>query len=451
MNPPRVEEPRYVPLVKIASGGMATVFVGALRGPLGFSQLVAIKRPHEHLLEDPSFRRSLLDEARLAARIRHAHVVDVRDVEVVGDSVQLVMDYVEGASLGQLIAAAGRAGRRLPPGVVSRIVLDACAGLSAVHDLTDDGGAPLGLVHRDVSPHNILVGLDGLARITDFGIAMAEHAAHTPTTTGLLKGKLGYMAPEYIRGGRPDRRADLFALGVVAWEALAGRRLFKGANEGDTFDRVLREEAPPVGREAPDTGGALDEIVARALSKDPDERLGTAEELGAALEDAAGRAGLLATHGEVAREVRAAVGELLEQRRREVRERQAALDAAPPQAAPPPADAPQSSRGGARRLVLPVLVISIALGGLVFWRFAGSAPPPSEAGVTADAAVPTLTATPSAPTLAAEPVPSVLSASPSPSSRPPEAKPSARTTPTSRTSSEPRVKPRTLPPNPYGR
>lgn len=322
----RASEARYVPLAKIASGGMATVFVGTLRGPLGFSQLVAIKRPHEHLLEDESFRRSLLEEARVAAQIRHANVVDVRDIELVGDSIQLIMDYVEGASLGQLMAVAGRAGKRLSPGVVVRVMLDALAGLSAVHELADADGIPLGLVHRDISPQNILVGVDGVARVTDFGIAMAEYGAYTPTTQGTLKGKIGYMAPEYIRGIRPDQRIDVFAMGIVAWEALAGRRLFKGANDGDALDRLLHQEAPRLSTEVPELAG-LDGVLDRALAKAPEKRFQTAESFAKALEEAARESGLIGSHADVGREVRDTVGEKLAKRMQDVRAAQAALEA----------------------------------------------------------------------------------------------------------------------------
>ena len=321
-----VAEARYVPLVKVASGGMATVFVGTLRGPLGFSQLVAIKRPHEHLLEDESFRQSLIEEARVAAQVRHANVVDVRDVEVVGDSIQLIMDYVEGASLGQLMAVTGRAGKRLSRSVAIRVVLDALAGLSAVHEVTDGDGIPLGLVHRDISPQNILVGVDGVARVTDFGIAMAEYGAYTPTTQGTLKGKIGYMAPEYIRGIRPDARVDVFGMGVVLWEALAGRRLFKGANDADGLDRLLHQDAPLLSEEVPELAGPLDAVLVKALAKPPEKRFQTANSFATALENAARTMGILGSHADVAREVRETVGPKLEKRRQDVRAAQMALE-----------------------------------------------------------------------------------------------------------------------------
>jgi serine/threonine-protein kinase len=318
---------RYEPLVKLATGGMATVFVGASRGALGFRQIVAIKRPHPHLVEDPEFREVLLAEARVASRIHHANVVDVRDVEVVGPSVQLVMDYVEGASLGQLIAVGARSpAARMPPGVAVRIVLDACAGLHAAHELCDESGAPLGLIHRDVSPQNLLVGLDGVARVTDFGVAKEARGNRAHTTDGSLKGKSGYFAPEYVRGRAVDRRADVFALGVVLWEALAHKRLFRGANEAESLDLVLREPAPPVSAYAAGAGTALDAVVARAVAKSPEDRFPSALAFADALEAAARAASLVAGPAEVALAVSRAAGDEIAERRQQVREKLAAAE-----------------------------------------------------------------------------------------------------------------------------
>src|SRR4051794_39764809 len=162
---------RYEPLLKIASGGTAAVYVGTAAGALGFRQLVAIKIPHAHLADDAAFRAALLEEAKIAARLHHANVVDVRDVEVDDGGVQLVMDYVEGASLSELIRAWTKEAPPRPEAVAIRIVLDACEGLRALHELTGDDGAALDLIHRDVSPANVLVGLDGVARLADFGLA----------------------------------------------------------------------------------------------------------------------------------------------------------------------------------------------------------------------------------------------------------------------------------------
>lgn len=295
---------RYDIIAKIAAGGMATVYLGALKGPFGFEQLVAIKQLHAHLLDDAAGRESLLMEARTASRIRHVNVVDVRDIEVFDNGVQLILSYVEGASLATLIANATRKQTRMPPGIAIRIILDVCAGLHAAHEVQDDFGKPLELVHRDVSPQNVLIGIDGVSRITDFGVARDESSHRVHTRTGSLKGKFSYMAPEYIRGEKADRRVDVFALGVVLWEALSGKRLFRGNNEADTVARVTTLEAPRISEMVPDLGDTIDSILEAALSKDLQARFSTAQALGSALETIATRARILATSAEVGQYVR---------------------------------------------------------------------------------------------------------------------------------------------------
>ncbi len=313
---------RYETILKLASGGMATVWIGTVRGALGFRQLVAIKKPHPHLLSDPGFRGELVAEARLASMIHHANVVDVRDVEIDGESISLVMDYIEGASLGDLLVAANRRGERVPARVAVRIILDACAGLDAAHELVDERGRPVGLVHRDVSPQNILVGSDGISRVADFGVAKFARKNMQSTSEGSLKGKLAYMAPEYVRAEGIDRRFDVFALGVVLWEALSGKRCFRGENEAETLHRLLEHVPDPVSAIAPELA-PLDAVVACALAKNRDERFQNAQAMGAALEASALAAGLLGGHGEVARAVKDLVGPAIEERRALVRAKQA--------------------------------------------------------------------------------------------------------------------------------
>lgn len=311
---------RYETLVKIASGGMATVFVGHVSGSR--KQLVAIKRPHPHLLDDEDFRRSLLAEAHLASQIKHANVVSVRDVELREDSVHLVMDYVEGLSLAELLTPT-------TPNVVSReelarvalrILLDACAGLHAAHELSDDQKRPLGLVHRDVSPHNILVGVDGVGRVVDFGIAkcILQRDGHS-TTTGTVKGKTAYMAPEYMAGRAIDRRSDIFAMGVLLWEVLAAERLFRGKNDAETIARVLGFTPPPISTVAPFCGTRFDTIIGRALAKDPSFRHATMLVLADAIDGAARGTTLIGTHRDVAQLIQKLAGERLASRRDRVR------------------------------------------------------------------------------------------------------------------------------------
>ena len=441
--------PRYEPLVKLASGGMATVFVGAARGALGFRQIVAIKRPHPHLVEDPAYREALLAEARVASRVHHANVVDVRDVEVDGDTLQLVMDYVEGASLGQLILHGAKTGARIPPAVAVRIVLDACAGLHAAHELTDEAGAPLGLVHRDVSPQNILVGLDGVARVADFGVAKEARAVRATTTEGALKGKIGYIAPEYVRGQPIDRRADVFAMGVVLWEALAHKRLFRGSNEAEALDLVLREAAPPASRYAPEVGPALDAVIARAVEKSPGDRFATARDLGAAIERAARAEGLAASPAEVARAVEIAVGDELAERRRAVRARLAAIEieakakveaepAAPVISASPPPLRSAVPAPSPRGRVVGIAAVTLAVVVGASWsRIRGA--DTTRVPIALSAIAPAISI---APAIASSIAPSAASA-PTPPDAPPSASAARSASP------PPRRGPRPFPANPY--
>jgi eukaryotic-like serine/threonine-protein kinase len=305
MSPPTaVTEPspgssRYELLERIASGGMATVYVGRLRGAAGFSRLVAIKRAHAHLIEEPEYRRMLIAEARLASRIHHPNVVAVQDVEELEDELLLVMDYVDGVALSKLLGAAIQSGTPVAPPLAVRMVLDVCTGLHAAHGLVDDDGSPLGIVHRDVSPHNILVGCDGISRIADFGVAKCAFSSLHATRTGVLKGKAGYMAPEYVQKRVSDARGDVFALTVVLWEALANRRLFRGDDEVDTLQRIGTMRVPPVSEVCPALGTALDPVVAKGLERSPARRFASALELGEALERTARAADLIGSYARV--------------------------------------------------------------------------------------------------------------------------------------------------------
>jgi serine/threonine-protein kinase len=292
---------RYEVLTQLASGGMATVYVARAQGVAGFERLVAIKVLHPHLAHDEDFISMFLDEARLAARIRHPNVVGTLDIsDTDGDGYFLVMEYVEGDHFGGLLRSAAKGGERLPTAVVARIVMDALSGLQAAHRLTDADG-PLQLVHRDISPHNILVGNDGVARITDFGVAKAQ-VRLSSTRDGQFKGKLSYMAPEQAASGHADQRSDLFSMGIVLWEALTGRRLFRGENNADVLNKILNPEVPP-----PSVFDAslapFDPVLTRALARDSADRYQTAEEFLEGVEEAASRTGGVATARGVAREV----------------------------------------------------------------------------------------------------------------------------------------------------
>jgi serine/threonine-protein kinase len=301
---------RYEVLVKLATGGMAVVYIGRAQGLAGFERLVALKVLHQNLAHEEEFVRMFLDEARLAARIRHPNVVPTIDISDTPDTgFFIVMDYVEGDHLGALLAGAHKTGGPLPLPVTLRVIADALAGLGAAHDLRSERGELLKLVHRDVSPHNIMVGSDGVARLTDFGVAKAENRlAHT--RDGQLKGKLAYMAPEQALRGNCDARSDLFAMGVILWEAVTGRRLFRADNPGATLTKLLHD--PIV---APSTIDPrlepLDALLARALDRNPDGRYQSAEALIDAIERVAPDVGGLASLREVSAVVRELTAEKL--------------------------------------------------------------------------------------------------------------------------------------------
>lgn len=277
---------RYEVLAKLAAGGMAVVYVARAHGAAGFERLVALKVLHANLAHEDEFIRMFLDEARLAARIRHPNVVPTTDISDTAEAGYfLVMDYIEGDHLGALLSGAHKAGERLPINVVLRILADALGGLGAAHDLTDEHGRPLNLVHRDVSPHNIMVGKDGVSRLTDFGVAKAEDRL-THTRDGQVKGKLAYMAPEQAAYGTADRRSDLFSMGIILWECVTGRRLFRGTGTAQTLHKLLNDEVPAVSSVHAELA-PLDAVLKRALQRDPALRFQTADEFAQAIEAAA--------------------------------------------------------------------------------------------------------------------------------------------------------------------
>jgi serine/threonine-protein kinase len=316
-NDPSERVGRYEVLGEIASGGMATVYLARAVGAGGFARLVAIKKLHEHLQADEDFVAMLLDEARLAARIRHPNVVPVVDMEA-APSLYLVMEYIEGDKLSGLIRALAKQKRALTPTVALRIVHDSLEGLHVAHELHDDEGRPLHIIHRDISPQNILVGVDGVARITDFGIAKAESRA-TTTRDGQLKGKIGYMAPEQLSASAIDRRVDLFAMGVTLWESLTGRRLFHGESEVESMAAVAHALIPSLAEPPYRLTREIDHVVQRSLARDPTKRFSTAREFADALESAAASIGGLASTRQVADVVNALAGEKIQRERERMR------------------------------------------------------------------------------------------------------------------------------------
>jgi serine/threonine protein kinase len=301
---------RYEVLARLASGGMAGVYVARALGVAGFERLVAVKVLHPHLAHEEEFISMFLDEARLAARIRHPNVVPTIDISDTPDAgFYLVMEYIEGDHLGALLQRAWKLGKRLPFSVTLRIIVDALEGLGAAHNLTDEAGRPLQLVHRDVSPHNIMVSTDGVARITDFGVAKAEVRLST-TREGQFKGKLAYMAPEHASNGDADQRSDLFSMAIILWESLAGKRLFRAENQAATLNKICLEPIPMPSTVDPALA-VFDSILERGLARDPNLRFQSAEEFAEAIEEAAPTLGGLAKQREVAQLVREYAAEKL--------------------------------------------------------------------------------------------------------------------------------------------
>ena len=278
---------RYMLFGEIASGGMATVRFGRLMGEVGFSRTVAVKCLHAQFAKDREFARMFIDEARLAARIRHPNVVPVLDVVARDGELFLIMDYVQGESLSKLIRAVRAKKTPIPPRIVAAVMAGALDGLHAAHEACSEQGEPLGIVHRDVSPQNVMVGLDGVSRVLDFGVAKAAGRLQT-TQKGQLKGKLAYMAPEQLRAEPVDRRTDVYAASVVLWEALTSQRLFKAEDDVGTFGLVLKGDVPPPSSIIQSIPSGYDEVTLRGLHLDSSKRFSTAREMAVALERVAG-------------------------------------------------------------------------------------------------------------------------------------------------------------------
>lgn len=289
----------YDLVARIGGGGMATVWLARTAADEGPPRLAAIKLMHPHLGCDPDFVRMFLDEARLAAGVQHPNVVGIHELAAEQAALFTVMDYIAGDSLAAVQATSVALKRAIPTGIVMRVMIDVLRGLHAAHEACDEHGQALELVHRDVSPQNVLVGVDGIARLTDFGIARAQGRLAF-TMPGMLKGKLPFMAPEHLAGRPIDRRADLYAAAVTLWENLALRRLFP---QRTNFEEARRSREAYAYRSllqfAPELPPEIDAVIARGVAYDPAERWATAAEFADALTAAAG--GAIASAEEVGR------------------------------------------------------------------------------------------------------------------------------------------------------
>ncbi len=358
---------RYVIFEEIAAGGMATVHLARQRGEAGFERTVAIKRLHPALARDPEAAEAFANEARHVSRVMHANVVPVLDVVREDGQLALVMELVVGAPLSALARQARLSGARLPPSVVVAIVSGMLRGLHAAHCAHDEQGNALLLVHRDVSPQNVLVGVDGVARVVDFGIAKAM--AKSTTTRGQLKGKPGYMSPEQLRGERLDARTDIYAGAVVLWEALTGQRLFAGGTDQAVARKILEKAVDAPSRLEPALPNALDMLTLRGLARGPADRFDTALAFAEALEQAVRPA----SASEVAALVRRLCGEELR-----------VLEAAKRRTEPDPSDAavvapPASNETAGNTWAYVALVATVLLASVGIGLGFGSDTSPAEA------------------------------------------------------------------------
>lgn len=325
---------RYRIFRALASGGMATVYLGWQDSDGGVTRPIAAKVMHPHAEDDPRLVPMMLSEARIASRIRHPNVVSLTDVVSSERGPVLVLEYVAGASLGHALELSADA---MPWPVASRILVDALEGLHAAHDATNESGMPLCVVHRDVSPQNILVDEAGHAKIVDFGVAKALERAYA-TQSGEVRGKLAYMAPEQLAGKAVDRRADVWGLGMVLWHMLAGRRPFEGLESGPTMDRISAGTIDPPSsiRACP---SALEQVCMRALALSPDDRYATARLMALDLE----RAENPASHRDVARWLKRAAAPFLRTRAGLVAEMEGIAMRARRRAAEAAAEAPEDA------------------------------------------------------------------------------------------------------------
>lgn len=328
---------RYAIHEEIASGGMATVHLGRIVGPFGFSSIVAIKRLHPQMARDPEFVAMFIDEARLASRVRHPNVVPVLDVLAEQGELCLVMEYVDGESLSQLFRTLTSRAEAVPVNIAVAIVCSILYGLHAAHDATDEHGTRLDLVHRDVSPQNVIVGVDGITRLIDFGVAKAAGRSNV-SREGQLKGKIPYMAPEQIQGAVVNRRTDVYGASVILWELLTGERLFEGETPAAIIGRILYDPVSPPSELRAGVEAALAALVLRGLDRNPDARFESAQAMAVELE----RCVRPATLAEVGDWVRSLADEALSVRREKLvrMEREAALET---RSASPPAPVAESS------------------------------------------------------------------------------------------------------------
>ena len=287
---------KYTLFERIGRGGMADVYKGRVSGPQGFERTFVVKRILPHLSDDATFIKMFVEEAKLSARLAHPNIVQIFELGAVEGEYFISMEYIRGKDLSETMRAIWKTMGPPRPELVAYIGREACRALSYAHSLTDERGRPLGMIHRDVSPSNIMMSYEGAVKLLDFGIAKALGEAPETTKSGTMKGKYAYMAPEQTEGDDVDHRIDIFSCGIVLHEVLTGRRLFKGANDVLTIERVRRCEVPPPSLQNPMVPPELDAIVLKALARDRDKRWPTAADMADALDDVVHQARFQPTH-----------------------------------------------------------------------------------------------------------------------------------------------------------
>lgn len=310
MGAPRIAD-KYDLLRRLGRGGMAEVFLAKQKGLEGFQKLVVIKRILPHRAQDGEFVTMFLDEARTAADLRHPNVVNVFDINRDLGTYYMAMEFLHGSDVRGIMKRSAKKRAWIPTEHVVEMVMGAAAGLHYAHQKRGLDGRPLNIVHRDISPQNIIVGFTGETKIVDFGIAKAA-SQQVETEAGVLKGKFAYMSPEQVRGEPLDGRSDLFALGIVLWELLTLRRLFKRESEQQTLMAVMDEDAPPIRQARPELPKSLEKVVAKALARDLDERYQTCEEFREALEDCLAHEGIAHSPARLGEYVRTLFGDEIE-------------------------------------------------------------------------------------------------------------------------------------------
>ncbi|HVJ15918.1 MAG TPA: serine/threonine-protein kinase [Polyangiaceae bacterium] len=306
-------------VLRIGRGGMATVWVAREHNKEAKDdRLVAVKAMLPDLADEPEFVTMFIDEVRLVRAIRHPNVVKIYDVGEHEGIMWMSMEWVEGESLHTIIAEAGKR-RAIPPEMAVRMIADAAAGLHAAHELRDHDGTPKGVVHRDVSPHNILIGTNGIVKIVDFGVAKAVGRVSEATRAGQLKGKFGYMSPEQALGKPVDRRSDIFSLGIVLFELTTSRRLFRGESDVDTLRLIISGQIPKPSAIDAKYPPELERIVMKALEREPEKRYQSAAELEQDLRAYLKLKQIVVPESGIAGLIKRVIGERIEQRRKAVR------------------------------------------------------------------------------------------------------------------------------------